>query len=106
MDCYAPIRRSRCEGSDALRIREYLGIPYFVEDGPPRRVWGIANTTMINQHTCIKDDGGTPNRRCWPCEQERKAELCACGHTQIEHKVRAPHACMNTYCACTALVKL
>lgn len=24
-----------------MRVREYLGIPYFVDDGPPRRVWGI-----------------------------------------------------------------
>ena len=24
-----------------MRVREYLGIPYFIDDGPPRRVWGI-----------------------------------------------------------------
>lgn len=23
------------------------------------------------EHTCIKDDGGTPNRRCDACEAER-----------------------------------
>jgi hypothetical protein len=25
------------------------------------------------QHTCITDDGGTPNRRCDACEAERQA---------------------------------
>jgi hypothetical protein len=25
------------------------------------------------EHTCIKDDGGTPNRRCYACEAERAA---------------------------------
>jgi hypothetical protein len=29
---------------------------------------------MINGHTCISDDGGTPNRRCHACEAEK-------GHT-------------------------
>lgn len=22
------------------------------------------------EHTCIKDDGGTPNRKCYACEEE------------------------------------
>lgn len=26
------------------------------------------------RHTCIKDDGGTPNRRCEACEQEQQAD--------------------------------
>ncbi len=29
----------------------------------------------INGHTCIKDDGGTPNRRCDACEEEKKNEV-------------------------------
>lgn len=24
------------------------------------------------KHTCIRDDGGTPNRRCYACEEEKK----------------------------------
>lgn len=27
------------------------------------------------RHTCINDDGGTPNRRCEACESERKTEI-------------------------------
>lgn len=27
-------------------------------------------TDALN-HTCIKDDGGTPNRRCYACEAEK-----------------------------------
>lgn len=27
------------------------------------------------EHTCIKDDGGTPNRRCYACEDEKKSGL-------------------------------
>jgi hypothetical protein len=27
---------------------------------------------MPNRHTCILDDGGTPNRRCDLCEEERR----------------------------------
>lgn len=26
---------------------------------------------MINGHTCISDDGGTPNRRCEGCKAEK-----------------------------------
>jgi hypothetical protein len=28
---------------------------------------------MSREHTCIKDDGGTPNRRCYACEEETAA---------------------------------
>lgn len=28
----------------------------------------------MTEHTCIKDDGGTPNRRCYACEDERKEQ--------------------------------
>ncbi len=27
----------------------------------------------MSEHTCIKDDGGTPNRRCYACEEEQAA---------------------------------
>ena len=26
------------------------------------------------QHTCIKDDGGTPNRKCYACELESRRQ--------------------------------
>jgi hypothetical protein len=29
------------------------------------------------RHTCIADDGGTPNRRCDACAEERKAKTAA-----------------------------
>jgi hypothetical protein len=28
---------------------------------------------MINGHSCISDDGGTPNRKCYGCEDEKRA---------------------------------
>jgi hypothetical protein len=28
----------------------------------------------MEKHTCITDDGGTPNRRCYACIQERSME--------------------------------
>lgn len=27
----------------------------------------------MSEHTCIKDDGGTPGRRCYACEEEKAA---------------------------------
>jgi hypothetical protein len=40
----------------------------------------------INGHTCIKDDGGTPNRRCDACDAEREAEQRAThGRKGIDH---------------------
>lgn len=27
---------------------------------------------FAEEHTCIKDDGGTPNRKCYACEEEEK----------------------------------
>lgn len=33
-------------------------------------------------------------------------EWCSCGHRKIIHKMREPHACMDTDCACTAFVKI
>lgn len=30
-----------------MRLREYCGIPYFVDDGPPRRVWGIDDVDPV-----------------------------------------------------------
>jgi hypothetical protein len=32
---------------------------------------------VITHHTCIKDDGGTPNRKCYACEEEAAAENAA-----------------------------
>lgn len=28
-----------------------------------------------SQHTCYKDDGGTPNRRCYACEDENNMPM-------------------------------
>jgi len=28
--------------------------------------------SIINGHTCIGDDGGTPNRTCQACEDEKR----------------------------------
>ena len=31
--------------------------------------------SIINGHTCIGDDGGTPNRRCYACENELNEKM-------------------------------
>lgn len=28
----------------------------------------------IDGHTCVKDDGGTPNRKCKACEKEKESK--------------------------------
>lgn len=33
---------------------------------------------MSDRHTCIKDDGGTPNRKCVACQTEK---ICTCNMT-------------------------
>lgn len=30
--------------------------------------------SIINWHTCIGDDGGTPNRKCQACEKEKNCD--------------------------------
>ncbi len=30
--------------------------------------------TKPMRHTCIRDDGGTPNRRCEACDEEKRAK--------------------------------
>lgn len=32
-----------------MRVCEYLGIPYFVDDGPPRAVWGIDDIHPVTE---------------------------------------------------------
>lgn len=42
---------------------------------------------VVLQHTCIKDDGGTPARVCYACEQERRTAVNDC-HVQIADHLR------------------
>lgn len=32
------------------------------------------------EHTCIKDDGGTPNRKCYACEEEIRNDRAEVRH--------------------------
>ena len=38
------------------------------------------------EHTCIKDDGGTPNRRCIACEAERNVSIIREGFEACQHR--------------------
>ncbi len=43
------------------------------EGRPTERPSTASGDHVSKEHTCIKDDGGTPNRRCYACEEEKAA---------------------------------
>lgn len=44
----------------------------------------------MSDHTCIKDDGGTPNRRCEACVEERKTQSADFDQIMYCQHCRAP----------------
>lgn len=61
--------------------------------------------SVINGHTCIGDDGGTPNRKCEGCEREkeigveRKCDRCRRPIGLSERGITVPFGFIHEGCA-------
>lgn len=62
-------RRDIFEIENYCRVRR---IPFITVPDPVREAYRQLPPFVSRfEHTCIKDDGGTPGRKCYACEAER-----------------------------------